>query len=81
MSGEFTLDTAEDKSALTITRVTGSTGTRHRMLQMGFTPGTQLKVLRHGPLDDPVEIVMRGAKLALRREEARNIAVKKTESK
>lgn len=49
------------------------------MLQMGITPGTRVQVLRHAPLADPVEIIVRGTKLALRREEAKDIAVVKAE--
>ncbi|MDR3559943.1 MAG: FeoA family protein [Negativicutes bacterium] len=79
MSGEFTLDTAQEQSALKITRITGSGSSRLRMLQMGITPGTRVEILRQAPLTDPVEILVRGTKLALRREEAKNINVVKAE--
>ena len=77
MSSEFTLDLANEKDALKITRITGKGKTRQRMLQMGFTPGTSIEVLRKAPLADPVEVIVRGAKLALRQEEAKQIAVVK----
>jgi ferrous iron transport protein A len=79
MSGEFTLDTAQEQAALKITRITGKGTTRLRMLQMGITPGTRIEVLRQAPFSDPVEIVVRGTKLALRREEAKYISVVKAE--
>ncbi|MDR3591064.1 MAG: FeoA family protein [Negativicutes bacterium] len=79
MSAEFTLDTAQEQAALRITRITGTGKTRLRMLQMGITPGTNIQVLRQAPFADPVEIVVRGAKLALRREEAKYISVEKAE--
>jgi ferrous iron transport protein A len=75
MSGEFTLDKATEKDALKITRITAKGKGRLRMLQMGITPGTSIEVLRRAPLADPVEIAVRGAKFALRQEEAKNIAV------
>ncbi len=75
MSKEFTLDTATDQAALKVIRITGKGNTRLRMLQMGITPGTCIEVLRHAPLADPLEIVVRGTKLALRRDEAKIIAV------
>lgn len=75
MSEEFTLDAAQEQSSLKITRITGKGKTRLRMLQLGFTPGTRIEVLRHAPLADPVEIMIRGAKLALRREDAKYISV------
>lgn len=75
MSGEFTLDMADEKDALRITRVIGHGPSRLRLLKMGITPGTSVEVVRRAPLADPVEIIVRGAKFALRREEAKNIAV------
>lgn len=79
MSGEFTLDLAEERTNLKITRINGKPVNKLRMLQMGITPGTRVQVLRHAPLADPVEIIVRGTKLALRREEAKDIAVVKAE--
>lgn len=75
MSGEFTLDLAAERMILKITRINGKPVNKLRMLQMGITPGTRVQVLRHAPLADPVEIVVRGTKLALRRDEAKDIAV------
>jgi ferrous iron transport protein A len=79
MPVEFTLDTAKEQTVLQITRITGKGPARLRMLQMGITPGTRIEVLRQAPLTDPVEIMVRGAKLALRREEAKYISVVKSE--
>lgn len=79
MSGEFTLDKATENDTLKITRITAQGKGRLRLLQMGITPGTAIEVLRQAPLADPVEIAVRGAKLALRREEAKNIAVVREE--
>ncbi len=41
-----------------------------RFLEMGLTPGAQVKVLRFAPLGDPIEILVRGTHLSLRRLEA-----------
>lgn len=75
MGDEFTLDQANERDSLQITRLYGKNKTRLRMLQMGITPGTSVEVLRRAPLADPVEILVRGTKFALRQEEAKNIAV------
>lgn len=75
MSGEFTLDTANEKDALKVTRIIGKGKARLRMLQMGITPGTRVEVLRRAPLADPVEIAVRGVTFALRQEEAKQIVV------
>lgn len=52
---------------------------RMRLLDMGITKGASLKVERHAPLGDPVEIVLKGYRLAIRMSEARNIEVESVE--
>ena len=47
-----------------------------RLAEMGFVPGTEIKVLRRAPLSDPIEFQLRGYLISLRREEARLIRVK-----
>ena len=42
----------------------------HRLLALGLTRGTVLRVIRKAPLGDPVDISIRGYNLTLRREEA-----------
>ena len=48
---------------------------RMRLLDMGVTKGATLRVERHAPLGDPVEIALKGYHLAIRMSEARNIEV------
>lgn len=43
---------------------------KRKLLAMGLTPGTMLKVVRHAPLGDPTEIEVRGFRLSLRKDEA-----------
>ncbi|MUG92613.1 ferrous iron transport protein A [Scytonema sp. UIC 10036] len=43
---------------------------RRKLLAMGLTPGTELRVTRHAPLGDPTEIVVRDFHLSLRKDEA-----------
>ncbi|MCA9408983.1 MAG: ferrous iron transport protein A [Candidatus Omnitrophica bacterium] len=47
-----------------------------RMEEMGITPGEKIEVVRFAPLNDPIEIKIRGYLLSLRREEAELIKVK-----
>ncbi|WP_053956444.1 FeoA family protein [Inediibacterium massiliense] len=49
---------------------------RRRMLDLGLVPGTIVEVLRKSPLGDPVAYSIRGATIALRKEEALQILVK-----
>lgn len=46
-----------------------------RLLELGFVPGTIVEVRRRAPLQDPVEIELRGARICLRRTEVCQIAV------
>jgi Fe2+ transport system protein FeoA len=42
---------------------------------MGVTRGTEVRVERHAPLGDPVEVTIKGYYLALRMSEAEQIEV------
>ena len=46
---------------------------KRRIMDMGITPGVEVKVVKMAPLGDPVEIRIRGYELSLRREEAARI--------
>ena len=46
-----------------------------RLRDLGFVPGTALRVLRRAPLGDPVEIELRGYRLCLRTEQLTAIRV------
>lgn len=48
---------------------------KRRLVDMGLTPGTKITFTRCAPLGDPIEISLRGYKLALRKEEAKNIKI------
>lgn len=43
---------------------------KRKLLAMGLTPGTELRVTRHAPLGDPTEIEVRNFRLSLRKHEA-----------
>ena len=43
---------------------------RHRLIAMGLLPGTEFIVSRIAPLGDPIEILVRGFSLGLRKNEA-----------
>jgi DtxR family Mn-dependent transcriptional regulator len=50
-----------------------------RLLDMGLTPGTSIKVERSAPFNGPIEVCVRGSKLALGRGIAANVFVECTE--
>lgn len=48
---------------------------RRRLMDMGVTPGTHVKVIKVAPLGDPIEINIRGYELSLRKDEASQIEI------
>jgi DtxR family Mn-dependent transcriptional regulator len=52
-----------------------------RLLDMGLTPGTSIKVERSAPFSGPIQVCVRGSKLAIGRGIAANVFVEKTEKK
>jgi DtxR family Mn-dependent transcriptional regulator len=58
-----------------VIRVAGKGSIRRRILDMGITQGVEIYVKGIAPLGDPVEVLVRGYRLTLRREEAANVYV------
>ena len=46
-----------------------------RLLELGFRPGTALRVIRRAPLGDPTTYELRGSRFCLRRAEAERVEV------
>ena len=67
--------TLKEKQEGTIAFIRGDNKVLRRLLDMGLTPGTKIKVSRIAPLKGPVEIAVRGSKLALGDEIACNVFV------
>lgn len=59
-----------DQARITGFNQTGDTVYRSKLLAMGLTPGTVFTISRIAPLGDPIEIVVRGYALSLRKVEA-----------
>ena len=53
-----------------IDRLEGPDTECHRLLDLGFTPGEPVAVVRSTPFGDPLVVVVRGTQLALRKREA-----------
>lgn len=67
------LDNLNTGEAGRITALTGAADVRRRLLEMGLTPGTLLRVVRFAPLGDPIDVEVRGYHLSLRKDEARQV--------
>ncbi|MEX2139585.1 MAG: ferrous iron transport protein A [Pirellulales bacterium] len=55
--------------------VEGSDDISQRLLEMGLTPGTPVRLLGVAPLGDPLELELRGYRLSVRRAEAARVEV------
>ncbi|MBF0490359.1 MAG: ferrous iron transport protein A [Candidatus Omnitrophica bacterium] len=56
-------------------KVTGDRSIKKRLLEMGFVKGTEIYVEKVAPLGDPMELVLKGYHLSLRRDEAKDVHV------
>ena len=50
-----------------------------RLMEMGLTPGVELRVVGVAPLGDPLELELRGYRLSLRKSEAARVDVETCE--
>ncbi|MCW3051918.1 MAG: Fe2+ transport system protein [Chthonomonadales bacterium] len=57
----------------TVRRLLGATQGRLRLLEMGLTPGVHIKVIRAAAFGGPLDILVRGYQLSLRRDEAASV--------
>ena len=62
-------------SSAKVTVVNGTDPTSARLLEMGLTPGVNVKVVGTAPLGDPLELEVRGYRLSIRRTEAARVAI------
>jgi ferrous iron transport protein A len=58
-----------------IRRILGDPGVVRRLMELGLVPGTPVQIIRHAPLGDPVELLVRGTHLSIQRSEAGRIHV------
>lgn len=70
-----TLDTLKIGQEAQIERLRGGRTNAQRLQEMGLIPGTTVRVLKFAPLGDPIELMLRGYHLTLRKEEASFIEV------
>ena len=69
------LDVLSVGAAGRVADVRGSDATSLRLLEMGLTPGTAVRVIGRAPLGDPLELEVRGYRLSIRRAEAARVAL------
>lgn len=75
--GEKLLSDCKEGDQVVVCRITGGGPLRRRLLEMGLTPGTEVRVVKYAPLRDPMECEIKGYHIALRVSEALWIVVAK----
>lgn len=74
-----TLDNIRPGEGGIIKAVGGEGALRRRLLDMGLTPQTSIKVSKIAPMGDPMELSLRGYLLTLRLEDAAKIEIEMEE--
>ena len=70
-----TLRDVEIGESATVKKLHGEGATKRRIMDMGITKGTNIKVRKLAPLGDPLELTVRGYELSLRKADAEMIEV------
>jgi len=73
--GVWTLDTVPAGHIVRVTEVRPDTEITSRLLELGVTKGSSIRITGAAPLGDPMTISVRGCQFAVRRREAENILV------
>ena len=58
-----------------VARIEGMDELACRLMEMGLTPGVELRLIGVAPLGDPLELELRGYRLSVRKSEAQRVAV------
>lgn len=70
-----TLDQLSPGQSARVKRIGGAGAIRRRLMDMGITSGVEIAVIKTSPFGDPVEYLLRGYHLSLRKSEAQMIEV------
>lgn len=57
----------------TVFQVCGNPEFRRRLMEMGFVRGAEVTVVKYAPLSDPIEFLIKGYHVSLRRDQAADI--------
>jgi Fe2+ transport system protein FeoA len=70
-----TLDSLKKGERARIAEIEGDDAVSIRLMEMGLIEGEEIELLNFAPLGDPVEYLIRGYRLSLRRNEARRVKI------
>ena len=60
----------------TIAKIGTSGALKQRFMDMGITKGTKVEVVKIAPLGDPIELIIRGYNLSIRKADAEKIEMR-----
>jgi ferrous iron transport protein A len=69
------LAAAKRGQVVTVGGIGGERAFRRRLMELGLVPGTRVEVVGIAPLGDPIELLVRGCSLSIRRGEAEQVTV------
>lgn len=69
------LDRLAPGASAIIMEIEGNGPLARRLMDLGLVPGTAVRYVRSAPLGDPIELLVRGTHLSLRRSEAARVHV------
>jgi ferrous iron transport protein A len=61
---------------VSIEHVGGERAFRRRLMELGLVPGTRVELIAVAPLGDPLELLVRGSSLSIRRSDASAVRVR-----
>lgn len=70
-----TLKGAKIGDTVKVVKLHGEGAVKRRIMDMGLTKGTEVKVRKAAPLGDPIEVTVRGYELSIRKADAEMIEV------
>lgn len=76
MNKYISLDKLKPREAATVTSLDASCSMKGRFEDLGITPGTEIRCVMVSPLGDPTAYLVRGALIAIRREDAKGIGIR-----
>ena len=70
-----TLDSLNEGEKARITEIVGDDAVAVRMMEMGLTAGEEIEVIGFAPMGDPIEFLIRGYRISLRKSEAQRVQI------
>ena len=71
----MTLDQLQNGQPAKVVKITGKGAIRRRLMDMGLVRGVQVEMVKAAPMGDPVDYLVRGYHLSLRKSEAQMIEI------